>query len=70
MNCREVHQNYGFYLQSKLPPDQMDFIEQHIKDCPDCFLLFKEYRGPFLAKALGPEDYLNKDEKTEKMKDG
>jgi hypothetical protein len=66
MDCREVHQGYGFYLQSKLSPVQMDFIDQHIKDCPDCFLFCKEYRESFLAKILQPEDYLNKDQETEK----
>ena len=56
MECCEVHKNYGFYRQSKLSRDQMDFIDQHIKDCPDCYLLCKEYREPFLAEAIRPED--------------
>lgn len=57
MDCREIHQNYGSYLQSKLSAAQMEFIDQHILDCPDCFLFCKEYRESFLAKVLQPGDY-------------
>jgi hypothetical protein len=59
MNCREVHQSYGFYLQGKLPAPLTEFIDQHVKDCPDCFLFCREYRESFLENMTGPDDHPN-----------
>ena len=57
MDCREVHQNFYAYLQNKLPPDQMGYINQHIKDCPDCILLDQEVRKFFFEEFNRPVDH-------------
>lgn len=53
MDCRQVHQAYSVYLQAKLPPVQMEWISDHIKDCADCQLLDRNVRELFLKEAMG-----------------
>lgn len=48
MDCRQVHQAYRVYLQGRLSPIQAGWIEEHIKDCPDCYLLDKKVRETFV----------------------
>lgn len=50
MDCRQVHQAYSVYLQGKLSPQQTEWIEGHIKDCPDCYLLDQQVRKSFLEE--------------------
>ncbi|HJT25564.1 MAG TPA: zf-HC2 domain-containing protein [bacterium] len=53
MDCRQVHQAYSVYLQKKLPPVQMEWISNHIQECPDCQLLDQKVRQLFLQEAMG-----------------
>ncbi len=52
MDCRQVHQAYRVYLQGKLSPTQTEWIEKHIKDCPDCYLLDQKVRNAFVDEVI------------------
>jgi hypothetical protein len=52
LNCRQVHQAYSVYLQGKLTPNQMEWVANHIKDCPDCYLLDQNVRKSFLEEKI------------------
>ncbi len=52
MDCRQVHQAYSVYLQSKLSPQQMEWVAKHIQDCPDCYLLDQSVRQVFVEDKL------------------
>ena len=59
MDCRQVHQAYSVYLQGRLNPIQMQWIETHIKDCPDCYLLDRKVRESYIeevTRSLPPEN--------------
>lgn len=50
MDCRQVHQTYSVYLQGNLSPAQMEWIQNHVQNCPDCFLLDNQVRKTFVEE--------------------
>ncbi len=43
MNCKNVRANFLFFLEKKLPEDQLVQMEKHLKICHECSRLLKEF---------------------------
>ena len=40
MNCKEVNKNLIFYVEGELQPEKEMELQEHLKDCHDCNILF------------------------------
>ena len=43
MNCKNIRANFLSFLEKELPEDQLVQMEKHLKICPECSRLLKEF---------------------------
>lgn len=57
IECRQIAELLGDYLEGALPPNIRELIEFHIEGCGPCVAFLNTYRGTVdAARALRPVD--------------
>jgi anti-sigma factor RsiW len=49
LECREIAELLGDYLDGALPPRVVETLEWHIDGCPPCVAFLNTYRGAIAA---------------------
>jgi len=62
MNCKEVNKNLIFYVEGELQPEKETELQEHLKDCHDCNVLFLNLKETLAIitqeKAAKPNPFL------------
>ena len=63
LNCELVQKKYKAYLLGKLPGREGESIEEHIRDCPECFRMDQKENGLHLG-AFSDEEIMIRGKRT------